>query len=183
MERMFGTTAVGRPLSSFSRWTEMLGRHRKASLFERGQTLVALGGLTWDKFKARMQGKSDIEKIEAVNDLWNKRPWKPDRANWGAEDQWATPLEFCLKGGDCEDYAIAKMFSLKDLGVQCPMRIAVGYRKNEGHAVLLAELEGKILVLDNREKRVMEESEYEFTPIYSLDEESAWMHFKGKVKE
>jgi predicted transglutaminase-like cysteine proteinase len=59
----------------------------------------------------------------------------------------------------------------------------VGYRKNEGHAVLLAELEGKILVLDSREKRVMEESEYEFTPIYSLDEESAWMHLKGKAKE
>ena len=183
MKRMFGTAAVGRPLSSFPRWTKMLSRHENANLFERGQTLVALGGLTWDKFKARMQGKSDIEKIKAVNDLWNQRPWKPDKTNWGAEDQWATPLEFCLKGGDCEDYAIAKMFSLKALGVQCPMRIAAGYRQNEGHAVLLVELEGKILVLDNREKRVMEESEYEFTPIYSLDEKSAWMHIKEKAKE
>src|SRR5690606_38495179 len=43
--------------------------------------------------------------------------YKSDAGNWGVEDKWATPAEMALAGtGDCEDYAIAKMWMLRALG-------------------------------------------------------------------
>lgn len=180
MNRMMGTIAIGRPLSSVPQWVEMLERHRKASLFERGDTLIALGGMTWNKFKSQMKGKTDMEKIKAVNDLWNQRPWKADKKNWGIEDKWATPLEFCMKGGDCEDYAVAKMLSLKALDVQCPMRLAIGEINGKGHAVLAVEVDGRILILDNDHKELIDADKYPMKLRLSLNEERAWGHVQAK---
>ena len=39
-----------------------------------------------------------------------------DLANYGLPDYWATPLQFLDRDGDCEDYAIAKFVSLRELG-------------------------------------------------------------------
>ncbi|MDM8349520.1 transglutaminase-like cysteine peptidase [Pseudomonas sp. sp1636] len=37
---------------------------------------------------------------------------------WGERDYWATPIEALVKGAaDCEDYSLAKYFSLRQLGV------------------------------------------------------------------
>lgn len=179
MNRMFDTVAFGVPLSLFPQWTEMLERHKKHNLFERGDTLVALGGLTWNKFKKETRSKPLIEKIKAVNDLWNKRIWKEDEKNWGVKDKWATPLEFCYKGGDCEDYAIAKMLSLKALNADCPMRFVIGKKKERGHAILVVQVDSKLLVLDNESNDLMPDYLYSnFEPKDSLTEDKAWAHVK-----
>ena len=45
---------------------------------------------------------------------------------WGVMDYWETPAEFFQKSGDCEDFAIAKYFALRDLGFPASqMRIVV----------------------------------------------------------
>jgi amino acid transporter len=42
-----------------------------------------------------------------------------ERLGFGIDDYWMTPKEFFIKGfGDCEDYAIAKYFTLLELGVK-----------------------------------------------------------------
>lgn len=176
------TIGMKTSIRNYPKWTAMLERHRQKNLFERDGALLALGGLTWGKFKARMKGKTEMEKIVAVNELWNQRPWKSDAANWKEEDKWATPLEFCFKGGDCEDYAIAKMLTLKALGVKLPMKMCVGIRKGKGHAVLTVDVDGRRLVLDNEEKGIVDEDRYDFTPMYSLAENEAWIYLKEASK-
>ena len=78
-----------------------------------------------------------------------------DQALWEKKDYWATPIEtLSIGGGDCEDYAIAKYFTLKQLGVD-ESKLRLTYVKaielNQAHMVL-TYFENKRavpLVLDN----------------------------------
>ena len=66
----------------------------------------------------QLQDTTDEVKLEEMNKFFNRIPYYDDIKIWGVRDYWATPLEFLAKGkGDCEDYVIAKYFSLKNLGV------------------------------------------------------------------
>lgn len=58
------------------------------------------------------------EKLSRVNDFFNQVPYQSDIANWGSKDYWAAPLEMLSRGrADCEDYAIAKFFTLLQMGL------------------------------------------------------------------
>jgi predicted transglutaminase-like cysteine proteinase len=65
------------------------------------------------------QAKSNLEKTKAVNDFFNQNTrFADDIVHWKTSDYWATPLETLGSGaGDCEDYTIAKYFTLIRLGV------------------------------------------------------------------
>jgi len=65
------------------------------------------------------EGGTDREKLEKINSFFNKKiVFVNDTDLYGTKDYWATPVEFLARGaGDCEDYAIAKYFSLKIMGV------------------------------------------------------------------
>ncbi|HEU4777685.1 MAG TPA: transglutaminase-like cysteine peptidase [Telluria sp.] len=58
-------------------------------------------------------------KLRKVNEFFNRRlEFVDDQTVWGKSDYWATPFEAMTKGkGDCEDFVIAKYFSLLDLDV------------------------------------------------------------------
>lgn len=58
-------------------------------------------------------------KLRRVNEFFNRRiAFVDDQAVWGRSDFWATPFETMTKGkGDCEDFVIAKYFSLLDMNV------------------------------------------------------------------
>ena len=54
------------------------------------------------------------EKLYQVNNFFNELEFVDDIDHWGKDDYWATPVEFlATEGGDCEDFVIAKYFSLK----------------------------------------------------------------------
>ena len=57
--------------------------------------------------------------LESINFRINHRiVFMDDEANWGVPDYWATPQETYERGaGDCEDYAIAKYFALREAGL------------------------------------------------------------------
>jgi len=61
----------------------------------------------------------EVARLSAVNDFYNQRVvFGEDLSVWGVTDYWASPLETLARGaGDCEDYAIAKYFSLLAAGV------------------------------------------------------------------
>lgn len=58
-------------------------------------------------------------KLRKVNEFFNRRiEFADDHSVWGRSDYWATPFDMMTKGqGDCEDFVIAKYFSLLDMGV------------------------------------------------------------------
>ena len=74
--------------------------------------------LRWQAMIPSLRGKTENEKIRSVNDFINQTPFVSDLDHWGKADYWATPVEMIASnGGDCEDFAIAKYFTLLATGV------------------------------------------------------------------
>lgn len=134
----------------------------------------------WTGFLDSLDGKDLTTKIQEVNSYMNAHPYILDIINWGIQDYWATPFQFFLKDGDCEDYAIAKYESLKKLGVSPnDMRIVVLQDMNLNiiHAVLMVKAGKDILILDNQIQQVISDSKiYHYKPIYSINETAWWRH-------
>jgi predicted transglutaminase-like cysteine proteinase len=75
--------------------------------------------LAWEDMIRTDKTVSDREKLEKVNQFFNSRiRFVNDIDLWGVQDYWATPFEMlCRNAGDCEDFAIAKFFTLKAIGM------------------------------------------------------------------
>ena len=84
--------------------------------------------------------------------------------------------------GDCEDFTAAKYLALRALGFQSnQLRLVVGYdRVRDGaHTVILAVVEGRVLMLDIGDNAVVEMAGVkQFDPYYSVTESEGWMHLK-----
>jgi predicted transglutaminase-like cysteine proteinase len=95
-------------------------------------------------------------------------------------DYWATPIEFLTRGGDCEDYAIAKYASLRALGFSADqLRVAIVQDKikNVPHAILIIYSDAGNFVLDNQNKQVEPiEAVNRYQPIFSINSTSWWLH-------
>jgi predicted transglutaminase-like cysteine proteinase len=77
-----------------------------------------------------------------------------DMAQWGVPDRWSAPLATLASGrSDCEDYAIAKYVALREAGVaEDDVRLVIvrDLANGEDHAVVIARLDERWIVLDNR---------------------------------
>lgn len=135
-----------------------------------------------------------LEDLQAINALWNKVPYYSDRRHWGVDDYWATPVEMLASNGaDCEDYSIAKYFSLKELGIPVEhLRITYvrALERNEAHMVLAyyPTPDADPYILDNLTGKLVPASERpDLEPIYSFNDEDLWAagasSFKGKSSQ
>ena len=115
-----------------------------------------------------------------VNAMMNKKKYIVDNKNWGKSDYWATPVEFMSRGGDCEDFAIAKYAALRALGVpENRMRLLIlqDQKKNMPHAVLVVYSEKGPMILDNQIKAMQSASSIKhYKPIFSINREAWWLH-------
>jgi predicted transglutaminase-like cysteine proteinase len=126
----------------------------------------------------------ETEKLRAVNTFFNRQvQYREDKDAWGMVDYWASPMEFLAKGqGDCEDYAIAKFFSLIHLGVTpAKMRMVYVRAQNAGtiqaHMVLAyyAEPNAEPLILDNLITDIRPASRRpDLAPVFSFNAEGLW---------
>lgn len=135
--------------------------------------------LTAQKYKKLPES----EKLELVNNFMNQTPFLSDREHWGKEDYWATPIEFLsTNGGDCEDYSIAKYFTLRALGVP-DEKLRITYVKelviyNQAHMVLayFPTPDSEPLVLDNINKTIQPVSNRnDLLPVYSFNGSGLWL--------
>jgi predicted transglutaminase-like cysteine proteinase len=126
---------------------------------------------------------SDRQKLELVNDFMNATPFKSDLEHWGKVDYWASPVEFLsTNGGDCEDFSIAKYFTLRALGVPDD-KLQITYVKelriyNEAHMVLayFATPDAEPVILDNINKTILPASaRTDLLPIYSFNGSGLWL--------
>ena len=97
-----------------------------------------------------------------------------DERQYGAGDVWSSPLTTLASGrGDCEDYAIAKMFALRAAGVAAEdLRLLVARVRGDAdiHAVLAARHDGHWFLLDNRSMTLVEDSfSMDLTPLFAMD--------------
>lgn len=97
-------------------------------------------------------GSGDVTKdLWVMNRMVNSVPYVEDAVNYNTFDYWATPDEFVVNGGDCEDYAIMKYFLVEQMYPQLNPMIYVVFDKkvSDYHAFLTVTINGTELVLDN----------------------------------
>ena len=109
----------------------------------------------YKNLKTQVKDYELLRKLSHVNSFINKILPAHDISTQASLDYWATPKEFLLQGhGDCEDYVIAKYFTLVELGIpKEKLYFAVVDIKGEktSHMILLylETKESTPLVLDN----------------------------------
>ena len=145
--------------------------------------------LQWQQFMAGLE-TDELVLVEEVNSFFNRYVFVSDLQHWGKSDYWATPIEFIASGGgDCEDFAVAKYFSLIQLGVASD-KLALNYvfatPLNQSHLVLAYyPLPGREpWILDNIINTIKPASERsDLVPIYSFNASTLWKNKKmGKGK-
>lgn len=148
----------------------------------------------WDSMIESSKNESILNQLKNVNDFFNQITYKSDLSVWGVKDYWATPFEFMGVGaGDCEDYAIAKYFSLIKLGVPDEkLRITyVSYKKvnskfEQAHMVLTYyhKVGVEPVVLDNINKTLQVASKRpDLIPVYSFNASGLWQaKTKGEAR-
>lgn len=166
-------------LSAFTKWTAMFSRYN--SQMEMGGNKAILA--SWKRDISEYSGASLETLAKDVDHMVNEVEYIEDRDNYGRSDYWATPIEFFRRGGDCEDYAIAKYMSLKALGVpEERLRIAIvqDLVKNIPHAILVVYTDDGAMVLDNQSKTTRwAEDISRYKPIFSINSNGWWLHTRG----
>lgn len=138
----------------------------------------------WDKLIKQNQNKSESEKLQLVNDFFNRVRYVSDLEHWKIEDYWATPAEMLVtNGGDCEDYAIAKYFTLVALRVD-PNKLRITYVKARVNNKMIAHMvltyypqpNAIPLVLDNLNKQIRPATQRpDLTPVYAFNGDGLWI--------
>ncbi|MBL1378146.1 transglutaminase-like cysteine peptidase [Zobellella iuensis] len=127
-------------------------------------------------------GWSEQEALSRVNLFFNRQLFIDDIKLWGKDDYWTTPLEFLgAGGGDCEDFSIAKYFSLLELGIDdAKLRLVYvkALRLNQFHMVVAYYPTPNAipLILDNLEFSIRAATERtDLEPIYSFNGQHLWL--------
>ncbi|MBB1477089.1 transglutaminase-like cysteine peptidase [Shewanella sp. SG41-3] len=137
----------------------------------------------WRDTIAEGSALSDMDRLHLANQFANRRiRFVSDNDHWQKSDYWATPLESLgSKGGDCEDFAIFKYFTLKAMGVdESKMRLMYvrALLINEPHMVLIYFEDPKAmpLVLDNLKTQILPASQRrDLKPVYSFNGKGLWL--------
>jgi predicted transglutaminase-like cysteine proteinase len=141
----------------------------------------------WQKMMAAGKIMTERDKLEQVNNFFNRNiKFVDDLAVWLKNDYWATPVELLAKGvGDCEDFSIAKYFTLIEIGVD-ESKLRITYVKaldfNLAHMVLtyFESPQAVPLVLDNLKPNISYATDRrDLLPVYSFNGRSLWL---AKIK-
>lgn len=125
------------------------------------------------------------QKLVEVNNFYNLFEYRANKSYPEKANYLATPLEFTIAGtGNCEDFTIAKYFTLRELGVP-DEKLLIEYVKlkssdpqyDTAHMVLLYyETPNSIpLVLDNVNKEILPgDQRKDLIPIYGFNGLGLW---------
>jgi predicted transglutaminase-like cysteine proteinase len=138
--------------------------------------------VAWENLIITDNSQTELEKLEKVNQFFNQMEFVEDIDHWGNKDYWATPIEFLgTQGGDCEDFTIAKYFTLKAMGIE-EEKLYLTYVKaltyNVHHMVLtyFSTPGSEPLVLDNIVADIKPASQRrDLLPIYSFNGTGLWL--------
>lgn len=144
---------------------------------------AAKRGNAWVKILTQSGTLTDIEKLKKVNRFFNHFHFIDDIKLWGINNYWATPIEFIgVNGGDCEDYSIAKYYTLLELGVPDEkMRITMvrALHLEQYHMVLAYyDTPGSVpLILDNIDGEIKPATKRnDLIPVYSFNGTQLWLN-------
>lgn len=139
----------------------------------------------WRELQASAKNRAlgDPEKLRLVNDFVHETPFFCDPVMWCAEDFWAKPVEFLANdGGDCEDFSIAKFYTLRSLGIaEDKLRVVYAvYQRGSftGAHMVLAYYptpDAEPFILDNINQTVQPASNRpDLIPVFSFNTSGLW---------
>jgi predicted transglutaminase-like cysteine proteinase len=148
----------------------------------------------WQSMMDAVKEKSPEDKLKRVNEFFNRRiTWGDDQKIWGQVDFWATPIDTIGKGmGDCEDFAIAKYYTLLNLGVPVErLRLVYVKSKNgngtsggeQAHMVMAyyQAPDSEPLILDNMITDMRPASRRpDLSPVFSFNSEGIYSGIAGQ---
>ncbi len=140
----------------------------------------------WVSFVNDSRGLSDQDALAEVNTFFNRRiRYVEDIRHWNKNDYWATPQEtLASRGGDCEDFAIAKYYTLREWGLD-DNKLRIVYvrssRLRRPHMVLAyySQPGADPLILDSITSRISPASKRrDLTPVYSFNGSRLWTRYQ-----
>lgn len=136
----------------------------------------------WEKIANLKTPIDTAKKLQLVNTFFNRARFVDDIDHWNKEDYWATPVELlATNAGDCEDYSIAKYFTLREMGVpdeQLKITYVKAVKLNQAHMVLTyyPQPGAEPYILDNLTKEIKPASQRpDLVPVYSFNGEGLWL--------
>lgn len=189
---LFGSTEVrSSSLKGLPQWRRVLGvmKGPGRAFHDCGMNSAQCTTSALTKWRGMIVSASKLprrDQIKTVNDFFNRWPYKEDRELYGVGEYWATPKEFMSRSGDCEDYAIAKFFALREIGFSNDdLRIVVlrDRIRGIGHAVLAVRVGDDTFILDSLSDLVLPHSRYKhYVPQASMNETTRWAHVGSASK-
>jgi len=136
----------------------------------------------WHALMKEKRDAPEMEKLGSVNSFFNQLEFVDDLYHWGKNDYWATPQEMLVSnGGDCEDFATAKYFTLRQLDIpdeKMRLTYVKALKLKQPHMVLSYYTEpiADPLILDSLVKEILTASERpDLIPIYSFNGQGLWL--------
>jgi predicted transglutaminase-like cysteine proteinase len=138
----------------------------------------------WEQMLGESRNINEQEKLRTVNNFFNRRvAFDDDITIWGQSDYWATPMESIGKGrADCEDFSIAKYYSLIEIGVPVN-KLRLVYVKAQLNGSLQAHMvlayysspSADPVILDNLVSDIRPASRRgDLSPIFSFNSAGLW---------
>lgn len=190
---LFGTIEFrSSNLEAFPQWLRILdeleGLEELVRLCDEENECLNNRFSAWRARVKSLENRHPRAQMDELNRFVNEvMPYLEDPQVYGRSDYWAAPQEFLRHSGDCEDYAILKYASLKELGFpEEDMRIVVlkDTLRDLPHAVLAVDYEDETLILDNNFSVVLSDDELpQYAPQYSLNATHRWVHISPSSVE
>lgn len=185
---LYGSVAVfHRGTATFPQWTDVMRRAADETRTKRVCAAAVESGCVPAEWRALIETIAPLPlmaKLETVNRAFNARPYVTAQRNWHRSSYWETPFELLARGGQCEDYAIAKYLALHAAGVgDDSIRVLIVHDTDLGvdHAVLVADVAGTPYLLDNLSPRIVPAAlATQYRPYYAINLSGYWTYTGGR---
>ncbi|HVA34660.1 MAG TPA: transglutaminase-like cysteine peptidase [Stellaceae bacterium] len=185
---LYGSTAVFHSDTAvFPQWTDVMQRAARDLSHQR--VCASAGDAScvpaeWRALIDELAGRPLMAQLEIVNRTFNALPYVTAWQNWHRPSYWETPFELLARGGQCEDYAIAKYLALHAAGVgDNAMRVLIVRDTDLGadHAVLAVDVNGTSYLLDNLDPRIRPVATApQYRPYYAINLSGYWTYQGGR---
>ncbi|MGH6988474.1 MAG: transglutaminase-like cysteine peptidase [Stellaceae bacterium] len=178
-DRQLTMAADASPMGPMPRWRRVMTRFAEERADPAAFCTVEMTGtcprILWQDLVARLRLLPLGARVALVNQFFNRRPYVPAAANWGRPGYWETPYEFLARGGQCQDFAIAKFLALLQSGVpERDLRFVVVRDAVSGldHAITVVDLPSGPVALDNQmpDATPLADLASRYQPYYALND-------------
>ena len=180
-----GASKAPEPVEKLPQWSDFSARQSLSlealTLCEQNEAGCSSPEIKrWAGLIENLRAENKLRQIITVNKWFNRLPYKYDEYAYDQLDYWADTRELLTTRGDCEDYALSKYYTLRQLGFsQDELKIMVVYDKDNftNHAVLMVYMDGTRYMMDiNSDATEPSAMGKRYKPLYSFNEQTAWFY-------